>query len=297
MIDQPHLTNPRTIIFQLMKYTTLAFLMLLLCQSAFSQSKKEQIETLILQKDSLVKVLEKERQLNTDQVKQLETKISKINSDMRLIQKELAQSKKDLAAKENEIKGYMENHLLWEDTIRILREELNQIKAYKNDGPIIGLSEEKAELKMREFLLENIKKYKNYGEVETLSLFGGNYTNDKVQDYFYSVGFFAGGDFVRTIHFFYDSEKDKIIELAFNYDTISLYILGIDHINEGKIIGQVLLWNAFSGEHISERILNIEFTIKGAMIVIDEKYHSRLKTAEKEISDELKKMQKDLYKN
>ena len=50
--------------------------MLLLCQSAFSQSKKEQIETLIFQKDSLSSVLEKERQLNSNQVKQLEAKNS-----------------------------------------------------------------------------------------------------------------------------------------------------------------------------------------------------------------------------
>lgn len=50
--------------------------MLLLCQSAFSQSKKEQIETLIFQKDSMSSVLEKERQLNSNQVKQLEAKNS-----------------------------------------------------------------------------------------------------------------------------------------------------------------------------------------------------------------------------
>ncbi len=41
-----------------------------------AQSKKEQIETLIYQKDSLVNVLVKERQLNSDQVKQLERRIS-----------------------------------------------------------------------------------------------------------------------------------------------------------------------------------------------------------------------------
>jgi len=59
-----------------MKFISFAFLMLLLCQSAFSQSKKEQIETLIFQKDSMSSVLEKERQLNSNQVKQLEAKNS-----------------------------------------------------------------------------------------------------------------------------------------------------------------------------------------------------------------------------
>ncbi len=60
-----------------MKHTTLAIIMLMLCQSAFSQSKKEQIETLIFQKDSLINVLVKERQMNMDQVKQFERRTSK----------------------------------------------------------------------------------------------------------------------------------------------------------------------------------------------------------------------------
>jgi len=59
-----------------MKKTGFAFLLLLLCQSVFSQSKKELIETLIFQKDSLFSVLENERQLNSDQVKQLKAKNS-----------------------------------------------------------------------------------------------------------------------------------------------------------------------------------------------------------------------------
>jgi hypothetical protein len=112
-----------------MRPTCFAFLLLLVCQSAFSQSKKDQIETLIFQKDSLGRVLEKERQLNSEQVKQLETKISKINSDMALIQKELTQSKKVLAEKEQEILGHQLDHVLWGDTIRSLREELHQIKS------------------------------------------------------------------------------------------------------------------------------------------------------------------------
>jgi uncharacterized protein (TIGR02145 family) len=124
--------------FYKMKLLNFAFLMLLLCQSAFSQSKKEQIETLIFQKDSLSSVLEKERQLNSNQVKQLEAKIFKINSDMGLIQKELdqskkelTQSKKELAAKEEEILGHQLDHVLREDTIRSLREELHRLKSLK----------------------------------------------------------------------------------------------------------------------------------------------------------------------
>jgi hypothetical protein len=50
--------------------------LLLIFQFSFAQTKKEQIENLILQKDSLSSVLEKERQLNSNQVKLLEAKNS-----------------------------------------------------------------------------------------------------------------------------------------------------------------------------------------------------------------------------
>jgi hypothetical protein len=103
--------------------------MLLLCQSAFPQSKKEQIETLIFQKDSLGRVLEKERQLNNDQVKQLESKISKINSDMTLIQKEITEVKRELAEKEEEIIRNQVDQTSRENTIRSLREDLGNYKA------------------------------------------------------------------------------------------------------------------------------------------------------------------------
>jgi len=119
-----------------MKYSGLAFLMLLLSHSVFSQSKKEQIETLIFQKDSLSSVLEKERQLNSNQVKQLEAKISKINSDVALFQKELlkskyeyAQFKIELADINEKILEYKLDHDLRVDTILSLRNELHQIKS------------------------------------------------------------------------------------------------------------------------------------------------------------------------
>jgi hypothetical protein len=112
------------------------FLLILFCKTSFAQTKKEQIEVLILQKDSLSSVLEKERQLNSNRVKELETKISKINSDMGLIQRELVQSKKgladskrELAAKKEEIEGFRVGQVLRDDIIRSLREELHQIKA------------------------------------------------------------------------------------------------------------------------------------------------------------------------
>jgi hypothetical protein len=108
--------------------------MLLLYQSVFSQSKKEQIEILIYQKDSLGRVLEKERkesgerikllegmissqrdsmihvfkeeqQKGNEKVRQFEIKISNAKSDMALINNELTQAKKEKGVLEVELQN------------------------------------------------------------------------------------------------------------------------------------------------------------------------------------------------
>ena len=119
-----------------MKYKGLVFFVLLLCHSVFSQSKKDQIENLNLQKDSLGRIIQKERSLGDEKVKQLETKISNIKTNLDQIKKELTQSKKELVEKEEKILKLKLDFVLREDTIRSLRQELNQIKSFLTTGSI-----------------------------------------------------------------------------------------------------------------------------------------------------------------
>ncbi len=87
-----------------MKYISLTFLMLLLCQSAFSQSRKEQIETVIFQKDSLGQVLEKEIKKGRDMVKLLEGRISsQRDSIVKILEKERIVSSKRIKLLEDRI--------------------------------------------------------------------------------------------------------------------------------------------------------------------------------------------------
>lgn len=127
-----------------MKIISLIFLILLLCHSSFSQSKKEQIEILIYQKDSLVKVLAKERQQNTDQVKQLETKISSQRDSMFIVLKQ-EQQKNNEKVLELELK--ISNA---KSDMALIKNELNQVKKEK------GLLE--VELQKREDLIFELKE-------------------------------------------------------------------------------------------------------------------------------------------
>ena len=66
-----------------MRATCFAFLLLLVCQSAFSQSKKEQIESLIFQKDSLLNSLLMEREISKTYKIESIRKIQSLNNSIK----------------------------------------------------------------------------------------------------------------------------------------------------------------------------------------------------------------------
>jgi hypothetical protein len=162
------------------------------------------------------------------------------------------------------------------------------------EKPAVSLTEKEAEKRMKAFLKENSRKYKDYGEFEDMELVGGNYTKDGALDYFYNVKFFPGGDFVYTTHFFYESDQDKIRELSINKATDFMKNIDVKKITEGKLIGSANLWNASGIQIDASRTVNAEFTIEGNKIYFDPKYAPKFKKAEKEISSELDQKQKEL---
>jgi hypothetical protein len=162
------------------------------------------------------------------------------------------------------------------------------------EKPVVSLTEKEAEKRMKTFLKENLRKYKDYGEFQDMDFVGGNYTKDGALDYFYNVQFYPGGDFVYTTHFFYESDQDKIRELNINKATDFMKNIDVKKITEGKLIGSANLWNAYGIQIDASRTVNAEFTIEGNKIYFDPKYVPKFKKAEKEISIELDQKQQEL---
>ena len=167
-------------------------------------------------------------------------------------------------------------------------------KVEEESKPIVSLSKKEALDRMKAFLKDNRKKYSDFGEVQDMTAVGGNYSKDGALDYFYTVDFYPGGDFIYPSHFFYESDQNKIRELSINKATDFMKSIDVKEIIEGKLIGSANLWNAFSGEHVASRSVNAEFTIDGNKIYFDNKYISKFKKGEKEIASELKKMEEDM---
>lgn len=163
--------------------------------------------------------------------------------------------------------------------------------------PKPSLTKKEAEAKMKAFLKENAKKYREYGEFEDMDLIGGNYDDDGTLDYFYKVSFYPGGDFVYPYHFFYDSKEDKIRELALNKPTSNMESIDAKEIKDGRIIGNAAIWDALSPETIAFRNVAAEFTIEGNKINCDKKFNPKFKKAEKEIANELAAKEREMMEN
>ena len=155
---------------------------------------------------------------------------------------------------------------------------------------IVSLTNKEARARMELFLKENRRKYKEMGDVEEIKLVGGDYSNDGALDYFFTVGFFAGGDFVTYHNFFFESDLDKIRELNVNIAGVNCYnIIYAKKISEGIITGVVDLWKATSSDKVATRSVKAEFSITGNKIKIDKKFVPKFKKAEVEIESELEK--------
>jgi hypothetical protein len=112
-----------------MKKSLTVLLSLIIACSAFSQSKKEQIETLTFQLDSLQRVIFKERE-SKDSINQvLNTDINKKKEEINTLNSVKIENQKDLALKDSEISLLKDKMKLALDSLHLLGQTL---ESYKN---------------------------------------------------------------------------------------------------------------------------------------------------------------------
>ena len=151
--------------------------------------------------------------------------------------------------------------------------------------------------KLRAYLRANTKKYADYGEIEGIISVEGNYSDDGVLDYLFTVNFYPGGDYIDPTNFYYDSELDEFKELTLSTPLALLNNINAKEIKKGKIIGTGELYDAFDGEHSAVRSVKAEFSINGSKIVCEKSFLPKFKKAQKDIAKELDQMQQDLFDN
>ncbi len=151
----------------------------------------------------------------------------------------------------------------------------------------ISISEEEAYVRMEAFINNNLNKYADYGIVEEISATGGYYNSDNKLDYFYTVNFYPGGDYVFLANFYYDSESDEISELLLKDAPNEINGIFSNEVKKGVIYGNANVFYGFSPEIMASRLIDVKFTIQGQNIELDKSFKSDYERALNEIKTEL----------
>ena len=258
-----------------MRATFFAFLMLVLCHSAFSQSKKDLLESLSTEVENLKQLLVLENANTKNKIQSLEDQMALLNKKILELQ---------VSTKTELIKNSQENKILREEIIelkdsivnisqrldKILKSELN----LKNNDALTEADVDLlvAKTRFESYLVEFIKRNNKEGildffGVEVIEI---NYSLDGIRDYIHTCRFDYGGDFTSQMIFFYNSEIDQIQELNFDLPIKStLEFSEIKNTIGDKLTSTLILFQAFSGEHFIEKSLEVEFSIRQNKITFD----------------------------
>lgn len=158
-----------------------------------------------------------------------------------------------------------------------------------------NLSDVEAMTLIQEFLRIEQESDEYYGEIEDITLYKGDYNGNNVFDFFYRVEVYPGGDYVYALHYFYDSNADKIVVVEGPSEPKSFYGVYDLEIEPGKIEGTLELFSAFSGEHSVMLEEKGSFTIVEDRIVLNEKSLSALKKLDSELADQIKKLEESVF--
>lgn len=175
------------------------------------------------------------------------------------------------------------------------KERISLNKDNKRDEatiPVVNLSKKEALELIKAFIKENPKKYSEYGDLQDITTIGGNYSKEGAVDYFYTIDFYPGGDFVYPTHFFYNSESKKILELSMLKSIDFIRSIEVKEIKQGKLIGTAIIWGALSGEHVAFKSVKAEFKLDGDKITCDKKFLPLFKKAQKDVQNELEEMER-----
>ena len=281
-----------------MKIISLTFLMLLLCQSAFSQSKKDLLESLSSEVENLKQLLVSENANTKNKIQSLEDQLSLLNKKILEFQ---------VSTKTELIKNSQENKILREEIIelkdsifnisqrldKILKSELN----LKNND---ALTEEDqmmhaAKARFESYLAEFIKRNNKEGTLDFFGVeaIGINYSLDGIRDYILTCRFDYGGDFTAQGVFFYNSEIDQIQKLDFDLAIKStLEFSEIKNTIGNKLTSTLILFQAFSGIHFIEKSLEVGFSIRQNKIIFDPNEIIKINKMDLETSKELENLKK-----
>jgi hypothetical protein len=152
---------------------------------------------------------------------------------------------------------------------------------------------------VKDYIKKNKRKLSIEGEIQEYLCVGGDYSGDGLNDFFVTVTYFPGGDFVYPEYFFYssDSEEVSVLKVANSLDKSvheNIHWIQAKRIEKGKVIGKALLMMAWSVEEDFNAEVPCSFAIENNKIVIDKSHSQAFNRANKRIVTQFQERQAEL---
>lgn len=138
------------------------------------------------------------------------------------------------------------------------------------------------------YIKKNKRKLSIEGEIQDYVCVGGDYSGDGLTDFFVTVTYYPGGDFVYPEYFFYssDAEEVNVLTLANSLDKSvheNIHWIHAKRLDKGKILGNAFLMKVWNVEEDFTADVPCSFAIENNKIVIDKSHRQAFNRANKRI--------------
>jgi hypothetical protein len=152
---------------------------------------------------------------------------------------------------------------------------------------------------VKDYIKKNKRKLSIEGEIQDYVCVGGDYSGDGLTDFFVTVTYYPGGDFVYPEYFFYSSDADEVnaLKVANTLDKSvheNIHWIHAKRLEKGKIVGKAFLMMAWNMEEDFNADVPCSFAIENNKIVINKLHRQAFNRANKQIVTQFQERQAEL---
>jgi len=152
---------------------------------------------------------------------------------------------------------------------------------------------------VKDYIKKNKRKLSIEGEIQEYLCISGDYSGDELNDFFVTVVYYPGGDFVYREYFFYSSDNDEVnvLKIGKTLDKSvheNINSINAQRIEKGKIVGKAFLMISFNVEEDFTADVPCTFTIDNNKILIDKTHSKAFNRANKRILTQYQERQAEI---
>jgi hypothetical protein len=182
------------------------------------------------------------------------------------------------------------------DTKRSESKNVKEEKALPKEEKKVSKTKEEVLALVKDYIKKNKRKLSIEGEIQEYLCISGDYSGDELNDFFVTVVYYPGGDFLYREYFFYSSDNEdvNVLKTGKTLDKSvheNINSINAQRIEKGKIVGKAFLMKSFNVEEDFTADVPCSFTIDNNKILIEKTHSKAFNRANKRILTQFQERQ------